>query len=262
MLRARVKKRLKSFDLEFSLEIGAGEFVMLTGPSGSGKTTLLRILAGLERGEGVVEVDGQIWQDRSRFLPPQRRGVSFVFQDYALFPNMSVLQNLLYVQKDRSLAMELLEMVDLVEYQDRYPHTLSGGQKQRVALARAMMKRPRLMLLDEPLSALDPKSRSYLQGKIQELHEAFGVATLMVSHDIAEIYRLGERIFRMERGSLTPLGKNRLVQSQIYKAEVVDLVDGGILVGFMGGIYQIATQKSYRIGQIVDVRIEELALGV
>ena len=253
---------MEGFDLEISLEAKAGEFIMLTGPSGSGKTTFLRILAGLERGIGVVEVQGRVWQDEKRFLPPQKREVSFVFQEYALFPNMSVLENLLYVQKDEALAHRLLGMVDLSDLKERYPHQLSGGQKQRVALARAMMKRPKLMLLDEPLSALDPSTRSYLQGKIRELHEAFGVVSIMVSHDVAEIYRLGDRIFRMRSGRVAELGKSRLKEEHTFKAEVVEVVADGVFVGFMGGIYKIATDEELQVGQIVDVKIKELGLGI
>ncbi len=261
MLRVGILKRFPHFLLEISFRASQGEFIVLTGPSGSGKTTLLRILAGLERAQGVIEVDGEVWQDRSSFLPPQKRAVSLLFQDYALFPNMSVLQNLLYVQKDKALALRLLKMVDMLDFKDRKPSSLSGGQKQRVALARALMKRPKLLLLDEPLSALDSATRSYLQTKIAQLHREFGTITLMVSHDIAEIYRLGEKIIRLERGKkIQEIPKKALIgQKRALKAEVVDIKGDEVLVGVMGGIYPIKAQ-GLKVGDVVDVAIEALSL--
>ena len=146
--------------LDVTLKIEEHSFVALAGPSGSGKTTLLRILSGLETAEGVIRVGGETWLEGKKALPPQRRGIGFVFQDYALFENMSVEQNLLFVKDDRELAAHLLEMTGMTELRTRLPHSLSGGQKQRVSLCRAMMNRPKLLLLDEPLSARSCSTRS------------------------------------------------------------------------------------------------------
>jgi len=205
-LKINVKRPLhglrESMVLEASLEIPRGEFVALTGPSGSGKTTLLRILAGLESAEGLIRFGEHTWLDRTSFMSPQRRGIGFVFQDYALFENMTVESNLLFVSRDWNLMERLLAMTRLGAFRDRYPAQLSGGQKQRVALARAMMHRPGLLLLDEPLSALDPKMRSFLQEKILEIHREFGTTTIMVSHDTHEVAQMADRVIEMEHGTI------------------------------------------------------------
>jgi molybdate transport system ATP-binding protein len=170
------------------------------GESGAGKSTLLRIIAGLERTEGSVNVDGEIWQEGQKALPVQRRSVGFVFQDFALFDNMSVKENLLFVNSDSTLADELLEMMEIEKLADRNVQMLSGGQKQRVALARALMRRPKLLLMDEPLSSLDPRMRHKLAEKIKELHQRFGMTTLMVSHDLNEARMLADHIWFIENG--------------------------------------------------------------
>jgi len=191
-----------SMVLELSLEIPRGQFVALTGPSGSGKTTLLRILAGLEPAGGTIRFAERTWLDRAIVMPPQQRRIGFVFQEYALFENMTVEANLLFVSHDRDLMERLLAMTRLGAFRDRYPAQLSGGQKQRVALARAMMRRPGLLLLDEPLSALDPKMRSFLQEKILEIHREFGTTTIMVSHDVGEVAQMADRVIEMEHGKI------------------------------------------------------------
>lgn len=206
MIRIAIIKKLHgtslNMHLDVNLEINRGDFVALSGKSGSGKTTLLRVLAGLEESKGVIHVDENIWLDKETFKSVQKREIGFVFQDYALFENMSVLENLLFVNKDIELANHLLHVTELVELKERFPSTLSGGQKQRVALCRAMMKRPKLLLLDEPLSALDPDIRAKLQSEILSLHKEFGTTTIMVSHDPSEIYRLCSRVIVLEDGKI------------------------------------------------------------
>jgi len=204
MIRIDINKKLHGADgemeLDLSLEIAEGDFVALAGQSGSGKTTLLRILAGLESARGRITIGDEMWLDGKRSLASQKRKIGFVFQDYALFPNMTIEQNLLFVQKDRDLANHLLEMTELDALRDRRPNTLSGGQQQRVSLCRALMNRPKLLLMDEPLSALDPKMRTKLQNEILTLHREFGTTTIMVSHDPSEIYRLASRVIVLELG--------------------------------------------------------------
>ena len=206
MIKIRINKKLhgtkKDMNLDLDLEINEGDFVALSGESGSGKTTLLRILAGLEEATGDIVVNDEIWLNNKSCLSPQKRGIGFVFQDYALFENMSVLENLLYVSKDKDLAFRLLEITELRELKNRLPKTLSGGQKQRVSLCRAMMKRPKLLLLDEPLSALDVNMRTKLQNEILILHKEFNTTTIMVSHDPSEIYRLASRVVVLEHGKI------------------------------------------------------------
>lgn len=192
----------------FELEIKEGEFLTLFGPSGAGKTTLMRLIAGLDIPEhGRIEVNGEVWFDSKHKinLPPQRRSIGFVFQDYALFPTMSVRENLLFAAGnayERKNVDELLKLVELSSLADRLPATLSGGQKQRVALTRALVRHPKILLLDEPLSALDPAMRHKIQEELALIHERLGVTTLLVSHDIAETVKLSDRLALIESGKI------------------------------------------------------------
>ena len=235
MITIDINKKLHgsngAMNLAIDLTIQKGDFVALSGKSGSGKTTLLRILAGLESAEGTIKIDNEVWQHRKYFLPIQKREIGFVFQDYALFPNMTVEQNLLFVLKDRALAQHLLKITELWELKDRLPSTLSGGQKQRVSLCRAFMKRPKLLLLDEPLSALDPAMRTKLQNEILTLHREFGTTTIMVSHDPAEMYRLASRVLVLENGKIINDGDTKEVllrtsgsQKFSFEGELLEIV--------------------------------------
>jgi molybdate transport system ATP-binding protein len=212
MIRIALKKSLLSghgpIDLDVAFSVRTGELVALSGPSGSGKTTLLRILAGLLRPErGHIEVEGECWLDTERGIdcPTQRRNVGLVFQDYALFPHFNVRQNLQYAlekgQPDDHVQ-DLIAVMGLTKLLDRKPETLSGGQRQRVALARALVRKPKLMLLDEPLSALDTEMRQRLQAYIMRVHRAFGLTTILVSHDQREIARMADRILSIREGQL------------------------------------------------------------
>jgi len=188
--------------LDVKLEIQKGEFIALMGESGSGKTTLLRVLAGLEKAEGRIDVEGLSWLGEQKMLACQEREIGFVFQDYALFDNMTVEQNLLFVNDDKALAAKLLELTELTGLSTRNVKNLSGGQKQRVSLCRAMMKKPKLLLMDEPLSALDEKMRVKLQDEIRELHQTFGTTIIMVSHDTDASYHLASRIVVLKQGKI------------------------------------------------------------
>jgi len=206
MIHLSIQKKLQgatgAMELEAAFSVKEGEFIALRGKSGSGKTTLLRILAGLESAEGEIIVENETWLSKVATLPPQKRQIGFVFQDYALFENMTIEQNLLFVQKDKALAAHLLELTELTALKNRYPNALSGGQKQRVSIARALMKRPKILLLDEPLSALDPQMRTKLQNELLALHKEFGTTTIMVSHDPSEIYKLASRVIELENGKI------------------------------------------------------------
>ena len=222
---------LGKMNLSVNLSIESHNFVSLSGQSGSGKTTLLRILAGLEKAEGKIVIDNEVWLDTKQCLPPQKRGIGFVFQDYALFPNLSVLDNLLFVRNDKKLAQSLLEMTEMTELYNRVPTSLSGGQKQRVSLCRAMMNRPKLLLMDEPLSALDPSMRTKLQHEILMLHKEFKTTTIMVSHDPSEIYRLSNRVIVLSQGKVVQDGdaKGVLLKTQgsqkfSFEGELLDII--------------------------------------
>jgi len=211
MIHIEIQKELHgaagTMELALQCDIQEGEFVALSGKSGSGKTTLLRILAGLEEARGIISVDEQDWLREKSSLPPQKREIGFVFQDYALFDNMTIEQNLLFVAKDKALATQLLELTELSALKNRYPHALSGGQKQRVSICRALMRRPKILLLDEPLSALDTAMRTKLQNELLTLHKEFGTTTIMVSHDPSEIYRLASRVIVLDNGKVVNDGK-------------------------------------------------------
>ncbi|MBI5591735.1 MAG: ATP-binding cassette domain-containing protein [Deltaproteobacteria bacterium] len=198
------------FELSAQITIERKEIAVLSGASGAGKTTMLRLLAGLDQpDEGFIKVEGATWFDRDAriHMSPQKRSTGFVFQNYALFPTMTVRRNLEYAASDRNDPDidKLMKMVGLEELQNRYPERLSGGQQQRVALARALVRRPKILLLDEPLSALDPAMREKLQDEILLLHKALDLTILLVSHDANEIKRLATKILLIDRGSVKAL---------------------------------------------------------
>ncbi|WP_142846483.1 putative 2-aminoethylphosphonate ABC transporter ATP-binding protein [Telmatospirillum sp. J64-1] len=203
---------------DIALEVHEGEFVCFLGPSGCGKTTLLRAIAGLApQSEGRIVQRGR---DISR-LPPQARDFGIVFQSYALFPNLTVFDNIAYGlrnqradrQRIRQRVAELLELVNLRGSEDKYPAALSGGQQQRVALARALATEPALLLLDEPLSALDAQVRVHLRGQIKGLQHRLGVTTIMVTHDQEEALAMADRIVVMNHGVIAQVG----TPAEIYR---------------------------------------------
>jgi len=272
MIKINISKQLHGsngdMNLDIDLDIVKNDFVALSGLSGSGKTTLLRVLAGLETSKGTIEVDGEMWQNEKINLSPQKRKIGFVFQDYALFSNMSVKENLLYVKKDVALANKLLKITELQELEDRLPNTLSGGQQQRVSLCRAMMNSPKLLLMDEPLSALDAKMRIKLQSEILTLHKEFGTTTVMVSHDPSEIYRLCNRVLVLNQGKIlndgTPkdvLLKTKGSQKFSFEGEVLDIKKVDVIYVAIVAIGQqlveivVSSQekKDLKIGQVVKI---------
>jgi molybdate transport system ATP-binding protein len=198
-----------TLDVQFS--IPEFEFITLFGKSGVGKTTILRMIAGLTRpGSGYIKVGNESWFDNKNKLnlKTQKRNIGFVFQDYALFPNMTVEQHLFYAQttKDSAHVNDLLEIFDLNGLRDRKPDILSGGQKQRVAVARALARKPQILLLDEPLSALDSEARLILQKEIMEAHKSFHSTTILVSHDVDEITRLSDQVYVIDSGRIVNSG--------------------------------------------------------
>jgi putative spermidine/putrescine transport system ATP-binding protein len=224
----------KSFGAQRVLEpvdlaIAAGETLVLLGPSGCGKTTTLRLIAGLEAPDaGRVHFDAE----DVTALPIERRHVGMVFQSYALFPNMSVAENVAYGLRVRGLPAaerarrvgEMLEMMQIAPLAQRAIHQLSGGQKQRVALARAIAPRPRVLLLDEPLTALDARLRETLRGDIDALLRSVGITTVYVTHDQAEAMALADRIAVMDKGRIAQLGTPREIYFQPANAFVADFI--------------------------------------
>jgi len=212
------------------------------GASGAGKTTLFKIIAGLvQPEEGKIEVNGAVWLDTSRriCLPPQQRSIGFVFQDYALFPHMTVLQNLLYAagkMNDKNYLDALLNMVKMNAFANAKPAQLSGGQQQRIALIRALVRKPQLLLLDEPLSALDDAMRRELRAELYNIQQQLQITTLLISHDIGEVYILASDIIHLEygriifRGSPQQLfGAASLSSKLQLTGEVLQIIPNGVL---------------------------------
>lgn len=196
-------------DLSIDLSVDKGEIVTLFGKSGAGKTTLLRLIAGLIEPEaGKLEVDEVAWYDPIKRinLKPQQRSTGFVFQNYALFPNMTVRENLLYAENNPLKINNLLKVTGLSGLRDRKPENLSGGQQQRVALARALVKDPLLLLLDEPLAALDIDMRNELQDEILRINKELGITTILISHDLAEIFKLSDKVLVIDQGKMVNYG--------------------------------------------------------
>ncbi len=222
---------------DIALDVAQGEFIALLGPSGCGKTTLLRCIAGFLTPEaGAIRIAG----DEVTALPPYRRPLNTVFQNYALFPHMSVTENVAYGPRRKGTsraeasnrAAEALELVGLSGFGDRFPRQLSGGQQQRVALARAIVNKPKLLLLDEPLSALDLKLRKRVQIELKHLQEKLGIAFVFVTHDQEEALTMADRVVVMNRGRIEQIGRGQ----DIYRAPetrfVADFIgDANLLPG-------------------------------
>ena len=228
--------------LEISTRLKTNDFISIFGKSGAGKTTLLRIIAGLEVADlGRIIVDNEVWFDSAKKinLPPQKRKIGFVFQDYALFPHFSVWKNLAFGLKDsrqKGKIDEILKLMELENLKNKLPKELSGGQKQRVALARALISNANILLLDEPLSALDNEMRGILQDEIIKLHRHFGLTTILVSHDISEIFKLSNRIIHIKEGKIVSdgdinsiFGEDLISAKFNFSAKIIDIAPNGII---------------------------------
>ncbi|MCF6149574.1 MAG: ATP-binding cassette domain-containing protein [Candidatus Kuenenia sp.] len=213
MLSILLKKTWNTFHLDVDFTIPKGKITILFGPSGAGKSSILRFISGLERpDDGLICYEHATWFDKERniHLPPQQRAIGFVFQDYALFPHMTIEQNVSYgieeKKNKRNEVDKLLSLVGLSGYEDYYPSQLSGGQKQRVALIRALAKKPDLLLMDEPLSAVDWETRRQLQEDLKHIIRSFGVTTLYVTHDVAEVHKLADKVVVLQSGKIVKEG--------------------------------------------------------
>ena len=201
---------------DISLTVSDGEIFVLLGPSGCGKTTLLRSIAGLNSPDsGLIELSQQLCFDSAtdKFLPPEQRSIGMVFQQGALFPHMNVAENVSFGlnEDDPQRVKDLLALVGMTSFVDRFPESLSGGQAQRVALARALAPAPKLMLLDEPFSALDSQLRLNLRTEVLQILKATGVTAIMVTHDQDEAFYIGDRIAVMEQGSIKQIATPRVL---------------------------------------------------
>ena len=258
------------------LDVADGEFLTLLGPSGSGKTTVLRMIAGFEQPtSGTIELAGVDVTE----VPPYNRDVNTVFQDYALFPHMDVLSNVEYGLKvkkvpkaeRRQRAEEALASVRLAEYGSRKPSQLSGGQRQRVALARALVNRPRVLLLDEPLGALDLKLREQMQVELKELQRAVGITFVFVTHDQEEALTMSDRIAVFDAGRIAQIG----TPVEIYEhpqtpfvagfVGVSNLLEAGVATTLLGrqGLWSVRPEKiRVLLGSVSPEGSERAAAGV
>lgn len=248
------KKLSNDFSLKAKFELRDGEILAIYGKSGAGKTTILRLIAGFEKPDfGEIKFQNKIIFDNKIFIKPQFRNVGYLFQDYALFENMSVFKNLLYAKNDTKFANELLEMAEISHLKNAKISTLSGGQKQRVALARAIMRKPKILLLDEPLSALDNEIRIKLQKFLQEISKKFEISMLLVSHDTAEIYKLANRVLVLKNGE---------VESIKTPKETFLKQNGSQKFEFLGEILEITKKDQIFVALIrVGEQICEVALS-
>ena len=243
---------------DVSLDIYKGELFCLLGGSGSGKSTLLRMLAGFETPtSGTIEIDGQDMTD----VPPYNRPVNMMFQSYALFPHMNVEQNIAYGLKRDGLpraeiaarVAELLALVKLQDYGKRKPHQLSGGQRQRVALARALAKRPKLLLLDEPLGALDKKLREETQFELVKIQETLGVTFIVVTHDQEEAMSLATRIGVMNQGEIAMIGE---------PTDIYEFPNSRFVAGFIGSVNMVEGTVTEDEPDHVRIRSAELGCDI
>jgi len=259
-----IRKEFGSFTAlqGINLEIGRGEFVCFLGPSGCGKTTLLRIIAGLE-----VQTGGQIMQDGRdiSLLPPALRDYGIVFQSYALFPNLNVADNVAYGLVNRKTpraqikarVSELVKLVGLPGSESRFPGQLSGGQQQRIALARALATAPGLLLLDEPLSALDALERIRLRQEIRALQQKLGVTTIMVTHDQEEALSVADRIVVMNNGGIEQIGTPMDIYREPASPFVADFVGkiNMMPARLTGGELRFGSMRLPGAGEDRDVRV-------
>lgn len=246
MIKLNIQKSLNGANGKILLDINTtienNSFVSIFGQSGAGKTTLLRILSGLEIPDcGEIIVDNKVWFDSKKKinLIPQKRKIGFVFQDYALFPHLNVYKNLCFGLKNKKeihKVDEILEIMELSFLKFKNPNELSGGQKQRVALARALVYESKILLLDEPLSALDNEMRNILQNEIIKLHQYFKLTTILVSHDISEIFKLSNRILHIKNGKIINDGDinsifniNKISSKFSFSAKIIDIEQNGII---------------------------------
>jgi molybdate transport system ATP-binding protein len=270
---------------DFRLDLASEETTILFGPSGSGKTTVLRCLAGLERPDrGRIQFNDETWFDSSRgiFLPPRARSIGFLFQHYALFPHLTVRENVEYgldgqrASERQRIAGEILRRFEIADLAERKPRQISGGQAQRVALARAIAPQPRLLLLDEPLAALDAPTRSRLRSELRHLLRDVRTPVLLVTHDRTEAIGLGQRLIVMAEGRVHQVGpvdevfrhpaNPQVAQTvgveSILQGTVLSQGNGILTVAIQGAAIRAAMREEFRDGDsvLVCIRAEEVAL--
>lgn len=207
MLNVNIRKQLDQFELQATFSCRAGELTAIVGPSGAGKTTLVRIIAGLDMPDfGAIALNTVFWTDTKTesFVPTHKRKIGLVFQEFPLFPHLTVRQNIAFGAPDDSEVGPLMETFRISHLADRRPAAISGGEKQRTAFCQALARKPDLLLLDEPFSALDVETRAFLCGLLKDLKPKLGIPIIHVTHDLEEAERLGNHIVALEKGKINP----------------------------------------------------------
>lgn len=267
--------QLGLFTLDVAFQTPMRGVTALFGPSGCGKTSVLRSMAGLQRIPGLIRIGEDVWQDADRFCPPHKRSVGYVFQEASLFQHLSVYQNLLYGQRrsrERHSSIRFDDVVDLLGLShlvDRHPANLSGGERQRVSIGRALLSQPRLLLMDEPLSALDRMAKDEILPYFETLHAALKIPIIFVSHDISEVTRLADHLIALDTGRVVsagplnqaltdpalPFGRDRDSSAAVLPATVVRRYRDGIVALDVLGTEILLVDNGLDVGQGVRVRI-------
>ncbi|RME85885.1 MAG: ATP-binding cassette domain-containing protein [Planctomycetota bacterium] len=282
-LEMEIEKKIYSFSeplsISLSLKMEQGEFAALFGPSGAGKTTIIRMIAGLDRpDQGYIKVDGEYWYsyERGICLPPQKRSIGLLFQDFGLFPHMTVEENLFFAfekvgKQEKQAAESMGKTLGIHHLMNQYPYTLSGGEQQRVALGRTLLRNPKILLLDEPLSALDKKRAFELEQVILRIHQEKKTTTLLVSHEMAEVFGMAEKVYLLEKGHIIKEGTPQeiFLQKKIsgklqFTCQVLEIIDeeGGIILtaSLQGKIIQLALSeregKGLKRGDLIGIAVK------
>ena len=231
MLFCNFQKKFPNFSLEIEFKSDE-KLLAIIGKSGSGKTTFLRCLSGLETiDKGEIKVDNKNWEK----LPPQKRDVSVLFQHYALFPNMTVFQNLKFALNNKQKIEEIIEIMELKGVKNRYPNSLSGGEKQRVALGRALLTNPKILLLDEPFSALNYQLKEKLYKEIELIKKKFDTKIILISHDKSEVFRLADRVIEIDNGKIV----NDFIPNVKKVGKIISKSENKMIVECGGEVYQL-----------------------
>lgn len=275
-ITARFATRLGNFSLDVDLQLPGRGVIALFGHSGSGKTTLLRAIAGLEHFAGELMVNGAVWQNDKIFLPVHQRPIGYVFQEASLFPHLSVRDNLEFGLRRIDSAQRQIKLEQVIEWLGighllaRRPQRLSGGERQRVAIGRALLTSPKLLLMDEPLSALDEKSKQEILPYLERLHDELAIPVLYVSHSIAEVSRLSDYIVQMEEGRAVDQGTAVELLSSLHQHFVPGEEPGAVIeaqitdhdehhhltiIGLPGGLQILAPRLAAVVGARARVRI-------
>lgn len=265
-----------AFELDVTFDLNKGDFLSIYGESGAGKTTILRLIAGLDAMQnGQMKNNDTIWFDSSKQinLKPQLRKVGFVFQDNSLFPNMTVLENLEFALKkgqSKSIVFELISSFGIEDLVNRNINSLSGGQLQKVALARAIVQKPSILLLDEPLSAIDDENRHMLQDLLLKIHHQYELTTILVSHNVSEIFKLSNKVLKIKAGKIEKSGTPKEIFTSNTNSNKITLIGTVLDLEHTTDVYTILIQSNtniikqvvskvkfsqYKVGELIEISL-------